>query len=95
MKGKGKKTRGKSKRKSQKDTSRAGIKSWLAGAKNDLPVSSRDKQLRRVFYMCYGFMLLIMILVAVNTGINEDEKFHVPYSNILFHFPAPCLKNLS
>ncbi|HNL39114.1 MAG TPA: hypothetical protein PKH43_08270, partial [Saprospiraceae bacterium] len=51
---------------------------WLARPEYD-----SDEGLRKVFYLLAGFALLVMLWLAMGSGVNADDKYQVDYSNKL------------
>jgi hypothetical protein len=58
----------------------------LKGIHNPIPESPQDSLFRKIFNISFGVMLVLAILMAMQTGINEDEKFHHGYENVLMKF---------
>ncbi len=54
---------------------------WLAR-----PETDSDGNLRVFFYAMAGFALLIMLWLAMGSGVNADDKYQVDYSNKLVNY---------
>ncbi len=48
--------------------------------------TSNDGLFKKIFYGCFFLFLFLTILMAVNVGFNEDEKFHHTYEQLLMDF---------
>ena len=46
----------------------------------------RDDLYRKVFWISFAVIAVITLVMAVQTGINEDEKFHYPYADALLDY---------
>lgn len=54
---------------------------WLAR-----PESGFDAGLRKIFFGVAGFALLVMLWLAMGSGVNADDKYQVDYSNKLVNY---------
>ncbi len=57
-------------------------KDWL----DRPPADQADVSLRRIFYGLAGFVLLVMLWLALGSGVNADDKYQVDYSNKLVNY---------
>lgn len=45
-----------------------------------------EKYWQRIFWILFGAMAVVVICMALVSGINEDEKFHYPYAESLWSY---------
>lgn len=57
------------------------IRDWLAR-----PEIESDAGLRKIFFGVAGFALLVMLWLAMGSGVNADDKYQVDYSNKLVNY---------
>ena len=46
----------------------------------------RDDLYRKIFWISFAVIAVITLVMAVQTGVNEDEKFHYPYADALLDY---------
>ena len=50
------------------------------------PTHDQDKLYKKLFYIIFGIVAIATLFIALQSGVNEDDKFHYAYSEILLNF---------
>lgn len=50
------------------------------------PQSDNDALYRKVFWISFAVIALVTFIMAMQTGVNEDDKFHYPYAEKLQNY---------
>ncbi len=50
------------------------------------PVDDRDVLYRKIFWIVFTVIAIVVLMMATQSGVNEDEKFHYPYTEALQSF---------
>ncbi len=76
----------KSKQKQEKPTKKAKSNKSGWSIFQSVPSDDNDRLYRKIFWIAFTVISLLTLIMAVNTGVNEDEKFHYSYVDGLMDY---------
>ena len=79
-------------KRAQKATSKKAKESWLERTRKSLkykpPAGNNELIYRKIFYILFGVFALVMVFLSFKAGMNQDEKVHLNYTNVLLDYYA-------